>query len=1494
MSNNGPQKAGSGRVGGEPPPVKIRVIEVRRQLADPLTAGEEELSLLLLAAAQEAPQLSGMPATLHTFLAMSRFLQGQLAPFLAWGSGGEPGGTDATLDAVQVRTLLTNPAVRPIITARGAAAPRATASAGVHTRAATRVRALDEAGNDIAIAAEEPIIISGFAIDPLAAGRLVADGTAHLGLDAYAASGAFTAAVYAARGPVRPPEYLESSARSARAKKDDRARASADGAAPLAAGFEVVPLTPGATAALIRQAGAAVNFYFSGAAVATVLARIAAGVHGLAGAPPELVLALGPRSNILAPGLVADTRPVDQRVAAWRDADAEARLRFLLGRLARSEPIAADAVETWTYSLSPLNDLFRVGALGVYLYALTEGRDSPALEEFLERAAMRSLKAVQLGRLAQQVVVASARARLYVMIVEDKLGAARSHAVLDVLRAAVGSRSRGAPGGSLALPADSVQVDDPEAVLAILSKREREVVETEYANRLAAWKAAVTNNCPHTRIARRLRAATSAEEALKALRELEKYFEPAGRKAEAPGWLMCRSCGFRALCPHVRDRITMEARRAPYEELRTRLLQYALRVDAADTYTYYCRLCSERLAEVIEEDRAAEQLGRFGELGAGLRTKIWTVALAAARHVRFPTPTDERKFASAAALAVYTPLMTAETAVANKGRRRRAAREVAGTGADDDDDEIDPRTHLYIVLFVYAFILDLIQTTPASRAVGFAGVKAGAKASAYAERMLRLVAEEHRGIISQIEDITPEFLKARFTEAYRLIRATGEGSSAGPAVVNEAEELAFQTTTVDPIYRYASTVARIAGDLPIPRPVGPAAARREFETVLGAGIPDIIAQARASARDPALAPLYLRRTGVEVPPGGALDYLLKDPRVNLYASLYEPKVAAGSDALEAFAAAAELATTMPASGIRYWIGGAKQGPAKKGPAKQGPAKQGPAKQGPAKQGPAKQGPATHGPAKHGPAKQGPAKQGPANHDFIMTRPADPLALAERGAFFEGYRLFTLYTKGIASQEAYDAYAVELAAYRLCEEGLRIARIITTVKPHYDFGFSRGQQFVPTTVPITAIYDEDGRRHDWAKKVTYYYDRGGDVLEIKGGPAGAKAARNDGTFVPGMRLIDLGCGVCGVRASAIGELDPAKAERSIRAASEINSFFLFYEARCPDPGPGSGLHAWDGAPGGGARRCGGCGLSAAVLQEAIAGAREPAGARAYYDKYSARFADDRRAARAVVLAKKNPPADAAADSAAADSAAASWEADYTRIVRAAELAGVSPATIEAIGSMEGRDYADIIEGRDAPPAPTSIADPRIYTADAEVRLFLADYSVLRNAGRFPRLPPAAADLLVAAGVPKHEYGAILGALPDVGEGYHATFAAVVRTRPPADAYSFAIQSLCWMAVTVAATSGGPEWAARLGQAFAKKELETILRNQKLFSKPGAFNWAIFVSGDDEAELGDQAGDVGEDVLEDMLVGEGEEALDDPYSGENMDYDTSEQEPNNEPA
>jgi hypothetical protein len=1351
--------------------------------------------------------------------------------------------------------------VRPIITARGADASaehamRAT-GVGVHARAAARVRAVDSAGNDIAIAAEEAFIVNGFAVDPHAAGSLVTGALGsggYPGIDAYAESGSFSTAGFAARGPVRPPEHVSA----------DQAGALQEGR--LHRGFEVSILPAeahGTVMAYIDQSRAAVNFYFSGAATATVLARIAAAIHGLTGAPPELLAVFGPKSDVLAAnsGVVVSVGTGAAPVAGqgWRDPDATARLRYLLRRLAKSEPVAADDPATWVYDLSPLNELFRVGALGIYLYALTEGRESVELDAFLERAATRHLKALQLDVISQRAIAASARARLYVIIIVDKFGTARGHAILNALRTAVGSRTTGAPGGSLALATDSVQVDDPEAVLALLSKQERAVVETEYENRRKEWEASVGNKCPHVRIARQLRMATSAEAALKALRNLEKYFAPAAgsknnRAADAPRWIMCRSCNFRALCPHVRDRIELEARRAPYSELRTRLLKYAVRVRGAgdaDSYSYYCHICSEQLAEVIEEDRTAEYLGRFGDLDAGLRTKIWAIALGAARNVRFPVPVDERQFAGVVALVVYPLLMAAEATIENKGRRRKAAgRDPPATGADDDpgQKEVDPRTQLYIIVFVYAYILDVIQTSQGaqSQEVGFAGVKNGAKASAYAEQMLRLIAAEHRGLIAQIEDISAEYLKARFTEAYRLVR--GE-AGASLQVANPEEELAFQTTTVDPVYRYAATVARVAGDLPIARPAGPAAARREFETLLGISLTNIIKLARESARNPSLMPLYLRRTGVEVPPGGALEFLVKDARVNLYATLYVPDAkVAGPGAIKAFSDIASPASV---------TGG-------KGPAKRRARR-------------ARQG---------GPADTPPRGQ--------AAQPDDPLTLAGRGAFFEGYRLFAEYTKGLVNQGALDAYLKRLADHRRCEEGIRIARALVSTKPYYDFGIVRSQQFKAVQVPITAIYDEDGRRHDWGRDVTYYYGGHADdagLLEIKGGPAGVKVARDVGTLTTSMVLVDLACPVCGVRASAVRELDPAKVERSVRAASEIDSFFMFYESRCPaDAG---GLHDWGGKN----QACGKCGLAAAILKEIASGQpNRSASARAYYDKYSDQFAAKRRTARPPAPAPAC--ADSAADAAsfADDQKAAAWLPDYTLVVRAAGLAGVTPATIEAIGSTEGREYADIVEGRGIPGAPSAPSDPRIFTTDAEVRLFLSDYNILRNAGRFAKLPPAVADPLAAAEVPRHEYNTLIRALPDVSGGYHALFAAIARTRSPADVYTFAIQSLCRMVLEVASVGhddGAPKWAGRLGVEFAKKELGTILRSQKLFSKPGSFNWAVFETGDDPSDLAEQVGDVGEDIIEELLAAEGEEAADGPFSGENMDYDVSENEPNNEP-
>jgi len=1455
-------------------PTMIRVIEVRRTLVDPMTAPPEELALLY-STLMRLPAFEGETHLAASFLNLTRAVQGPLAPFLAEAGPG-------SIDAVVVRDLLANPAMRPIVMARGAKATAENSETGtVLTRAGAWTRAIDSRGRTTAVAAEEPIAVSGFAINPREAGAVVilATGREALGLVACgeggACSAAAAAALYAAAHPgAAPPEFIAQPRSDSRNLYADLRRR----------GFEVADAAAADVAALRRQAHAAVDFYLGGAAAAVAAGRIAAAVRGLPGAPPELLATLGPQSGILAATSAAITRraPAAAPVAAWRDAESDARLRFLVGRLARSVLIAAANPATWIYDLNPLNDLYRVGALGIYLFALTEGRESVRLESFFERLATRHLKEARLGEVARLAAIASSRARAFMMIIEDKFGGKRARDVLDGLRTAVGSRARGAPGGSLALPGDSVQVDDPAAVSALLTKHELEVVKTEYDNRIAEWEAAAGNKCPHVRIVRRMRSAANVKDALTALHELEPYLRRGGgdqasaiavarggagpelaarpgsdtprRPGDAPrrpddaprrpgpapatDWLMCRSCGFRALCPHVAERVALEARRASYDEVRTAVQKYAVRVGSQDTYTYYCRICSERLAEVIEEDRAAEELGQFGDLDAGLRTKIWVAALNAVRRVRFPTPTDERQFANTAARAIYPLLLRAEAAVAKNGRRRRAPR----AGADEDD--LDPRTQLYIIIFVYAYILDLIRTSHelgrSELSIGLEGVKPGAKASAYADAMFRIITEDHRVIVAQIEDITADFLKARFTEAYRLVR--GDATIVVRTVTPE-EELAVQTTTVDPVYQYAGVVARVAGALPIAAPADPAAARREFETIVGQGLDAIIRTARASAQVPALAPLFLRRSGVEVPPDGDLNFLMKDPRVNLYANLYEPATA-DRDALAAFQNAELPGDNHGNRGIRFWIGAAERTKAK---------------------------------------------------PKAAVNPADPnpSALAERGAFFEAYRLFAQYTKSIFSREAYDAYLAELAEYRRHEEKLRGERALAAIKPYYDFEFSPRQQYSRVAVPITALYDEQGRRHDWRRKVAYLYRDGAALVEIKGGVAGVKAAREEGTLTPAMTLVDLKCGDCGVLASAVADLDTVSAEKSMRAVSEIDSFFVFYEARCPV----EGLHEWAG------QACARCGLSAQDLKEAMGGsALKNVAARAYYDKYSARFADERRAAAAAAATATAATATSAAtrsDAAIAadllaEKRAAEWRPDYTVVVTAAELAGVTPATIEAIGNCEGREYADIVEGRRIPDLPAVVSDPRIYTADAEVRLFLADYNTLRGAARVTTAAAAAtaaavaaAETLAAAEVPLHEYGLISRVLPDISESYYAVYAAIRRSRPPADAYTFSIQSLCRMAIAAThITSAAAPWAARLGATFAKKELATILRSQKLFSKPGTFNWSIFEA---EEDLPEQAGDVGEDIV----IAESEEAPEDPFSGENMDYDTSEANPNNEP-
>ena len=1354
------------------PLVKLQVVDTRRRLTDPTVASQEELTTLIEEAA-EAPRLGASRESLRAFLDIARSLQGPRRAL----SGAEP--PPNTLDSVLARDALSLSGVRAVL---GGADARPC----LRARAADRVRAVDSGGKDAALAAEETACITGFAVDSHRAGAFVFEPGPFLGADAYIAGAGSVPALAAAVGP-HPPEAPETREQSGLLEKQGRLLEKQ--------GLAFVPIGEPAGAApraLLRQARAAARHYLGSAAAAMALARVAAAARGDPHAEPAL------RAVFTAPAEPAGPagEPAGQAGPAGEPAESlqwrNESLRFLAEHLAATEPIAADSADTWRYDTSILHDLYRTGAFEMYLHALAGGREAPELREFFNaRGAHRAREAARREAEAREAE-AQSLARLYTTIIEDKLGSARSHAVLSALRVH-GARARGAPGGSLALPSQALRADDPEAVLAQLSAPERAVVAAEHSNRLRALEASSANRCPHLEPARRLRSAPTAAAALRAFEELAGFFAPGAAPfgaaapgaapfgaaapgaapfgAAAPGaaaaWIMCRSCGFRLICPHVCVRIRLEARRASYAEMRDSLMRYAvqvaLAVAAGDTPAaeYFCRTCGERLAEAEVEEEAAPS--RYGELGADLRTRLWGYAAAAARNVRFPTPTDERRFATAVTESVF-PLFI-EFSEGGEARRRRAA-------AAKAEAEEDPRALLDAALFVYAYILRQVRDKNAV----VAGSRPGAKEGAVAGRILEIIYAEHRGLISQISDITPEHISARFVEVYRRVRA---GSAEAPE--RPEEEFLYTVAVVDPTFRYAATVAQVTGAAPL-HTAGPAAARRVFELVFGLPLPDLLAQARAASRDPELALLYLRRPGTAVPTG----LTEKDPRVNLYSRLY-PAPAAPPAAAAAFAAAAAVPTR-----LGFWLGGAR------------------------------------------PAR--PARPAGAT---LWERKTSGASLAEKGCFYESYRLFVAYTLTGSPGPG-------LEAARRGEATMRAERAVAALRPYHDYAFA-----APAPSPdalITEIYDEEGRRHDWSN-ATFIYEG----LEAEG-RAGVKKAIEAGQRWPGKPLIDLRCRVCGTLASRTHELDAEKAWAALRAGSELEAFYVFYESRCPE----KGLHERSvGAADSGA--CAKCGLRPGEL------------GKEYHKKYAAAFASDRAALRTAVVPPAAAPAASPAAAPATEAAAPPWKSDYSLVLRAAEISGMPPEAISAIGATEGRDYELALKRAAIEKEPAWLA--RAYAADAEVRLFLADYNALRL--RATTQPASAAEALEKAGPAE-------APLPPLPAGRHREGFAALRQNPER-AHAFAVQSLCSYVAEAAAS--GP-----LGAAFAALELRAILRSQRLLAQPGKFNWAIFVA--DEGEESEQVGDVGEDVLADVLLADREEAPDDPFSGAHIDYDTSEDNPNNE--
>ncbi len=1082
---------------------------------------------------------------------------------------------------------------------------------------------------------------------------------------------------------------------------------------------------------------------------------------------------------------------------AWWTDNESAQITLLAKSLGVPSPGHVAIIDLLSY------DLLNLIGLETYVSALFEGPSSALFVDYVYRKKLKSdisriVKAQELKREGMRI-----RAGQYVIIAADKLG--------------------------VRLPDAVARSPDPRAILKALNPKDRKLVELEYKAQEKYRETERNNKCPHVKLARQLRGPTVTQQG-SALRSLRTYFDTSGeptgkatvhrstRGSHTPKgsgvkarqtqedeagledentWIMCRNCGLRIVCPHVVKRVTLEQRKAPHTEIVAALARFAISraVGTGSPGERWCKICAEYIGEVhdsAEETKA--NVRENGDLNAEDRNRMWQIAFASVRALRFATPTDERRFAASVTDVAYPLFVLA----GDKAKGRRLYIQKAAISAQLD-----------MVMYVYAVCLDLaLRSRPGEIAVS--GVRS-TRATDMAKGLLDHITREHASIINQLTDVTPEALLSRFTAAYGDVR----GAAGGLTLVapNGENELARQLA-VDAVYHYALAVAKLAGDLPLPDARTPDEAAREFKVVMGASVSEIVKRARLAAKKPEVADLYLRRLGKAAT--DKLEYLTSGPDVAFHRDLYEPSGGSAKiDRREArrIAGGGPHRTTAPRTRGRW-------------------------------------------------------------------RPPMPDAATahiDRQLYFDAYSLLATYVKRIVSDKAYTEYR---KAFEKQEQAERARYTPSAVPRHAYEHVDKRIRIVDDPLLYALVWDEEGRKHVWGRGAIYIYRR--PAADPKTPPAELRIPqgailkkRAEGEAIGD--LVDIECPVCGIWRSKIGDLDVDKIKINLAEAYKKESFFLFYEVRCPvkglhewgkDPSPQvananpglPGLPPRSGAPPRASTVCVKCGKRYGEKQAA------------YYDKYRDAFIAARKAVATVSapppVAEPTPPRPV------------EWKPEYTYVVKAAEIAGVSTATIEAIGSTENRDYGEVTEGSNLPPPPTSPDDPRIRAANSAVHMFLFDYATIRNAARRGRLPP-----WLTTQVPKPDYP-ILASLPDIRKNYTTAYSQLLLVLPPPDMLRFVVQSLCEMVVAIDGYSP-PEaahpWMTPLVKEFAKKSISRILKTESLLAKPGAFNWAVFELTQElvpPPELGD------EEMLEPAVNG-------DPLDAD-IDYDLTEANPNNEPS
>lgn len=496
----------------------------------------------------------------------------------------------------------------------------------------------------------------------------------------------------------------------------------------------------------------------------------------------------------------------------------------------------------WLYNLDPIQTLGN--DIDQLLYILTEGSKSNHVREYFILQEMERNRKKELQRIEQDSLKLINMARQYIIIIGKKLG---SNVQQKILLALSRGRYLRLPGGSMAIPTISTNINNPNAILNYLTKEQQSVVKVEYDNQEKYMKLYYANKCSHIASYSKLLKAKTVENTKLALSIVEKYF----KKEIINGYYLCEVCNFRIMCSHVYDRYKYQIENLPLGVINTNLLTYAIKVKVNKGHEYYCKFCAEQLVRdvYIDDDYKIKPKVNMTESEMEIRNYSWSVIMTAIHSAGLG---NERS------LAIY---------IANTIRPLIEER---------SRDKFDDSVKLLCIMHTFAIILSLMK----DHKVSFLGIDPSMPASKIAEKLLGFIYSKYNTVMRSLS-INSDMLKNEFMSAYKNIISTG------PTIIpasNSEMDLANFILNIDPIYKYAKNMCRLFKKIPFKIDQSSNSLRKEFELIIGTSLPAIIKSAKENMKNPLFSDVLNKRFGSTLQTD-TLEFFYKNPDLNIYTNL---------------------------------------------------------------------------------------------------------------------------------------------------------------------------------------------------------------------------------------------------------------------------------------------------------------------------------------------------------------------------------------------------------------------------------------------------------------------------------------------------------------------------------------------------------------------------------------------------------------------------------